>query len=127
AWAKTQPEQAFATLAVPPAAIIAGLVAGTLLTVIAALVPAKAATAVAPLAALRPADDAAVGTRRGKGRLVLGLLELLGGASLLIFGSPTVSVLIALLGGAVSFIGILLCSTLFIPTVVALRSEEHPS
>ena len=123
AWAKTQPEQAFATLAVPPSAIIAGLVAGTLLTVIAALVPAKAATAVAPLAALRPADDAAVGNRRGKVRLALGLVALLGGASLLIFGSTTVSLLIALFGGALSFVGILLCSTLFIPTVVALAGR----
>ncbi|MFE4197705.1 ABC transporter permease [Paenarthrobacter sp. NPDC056912] len=123
AWARTQPEQAFATLAVPPSAIIAGLVAGTLLTVIAALVPAKAATAVAPLAALRPADDATVGNRRGKVRLVLGLVALIAGTSLLIFGSTSVSLLVALLGGAVSFIGILLCSTLFIPTVVALAGR----
>ncbi|MFJ5958544.1 ABC transporter permease [Paenarthrobacter sp. NPDC092416] len=123
AWAKTQPEQAFATLAVPPSAIIAGLVAGTLLTVVAALVPAKAATSVAPLAALRPADDATVGNRRGKVRLALGLIALIGGVSLLIFGSTTVSLLVALLGGAVSFIGILLCSSLFIPTVVALAGR----
>jgi putative ABC transport system permease protein len=123
AWAKSQPGQTFATLAVPPSAIIAGLVAGTLLTVVAALVPAKAATAVAPLAALRPADDASVGNRRGKVRLVSGLIALVGGVSLLIFGSTTVSLLVALLGGAVSFVGILLCSTLFIPTVVALAGR----
>ncbi|MFF1829746.1 ABC transporter permease [Paenarthrobacter sp. NPDC058040] len=119
AWARTQPEQSFATLAVPPSAIIAGLVAGTLLTVVAALVPAKAATAVAPLAALRPADDASVRNRRGKVRLVVGLVALIGGAALLAAGSLTVSLPVALLGGAVSFVGILLCSTLFIPTVVA--------
>ncbi|MFK0038742.1 ABC transporter permease [Paenarthrobacter sp. NPDC090517] len=123
AWAKSQPEQAFATLAVPPSAIIAGLVAGTLLTVVAALVPAKAATAVAPLAALRPADDAAVSNRRGQVRLVLGLVALLGGTALLVYGSMTVSLLVALLGGAVSFVGILLCSTLFIPSVVALAGR----
>ncbi len=35
----------------------------------------------------------------------------------------TVSLLVALLGGAVSFVGILLCSTLFIPTVVALAGR----
>lgn len=123
AWAKTQPEQAFATLAVPPSAIIAGLVAGTLLTVIAALVPAKAATAVAPLAALRPSDDATVANRRGQLRLILGLVALIGGIALLIFGSVSVSLLVALLGGAVSFVGILLCSTLFIPSVVALAGR----
>ncbi|MGR0159681.1 ABC transporter permease [Paenarthrobacter nitroguajacolicus] len=123
AWAKSQPEQAFATLAVPPSAIVSGLVAGTLLTIVAALVPAKAATSVAPLAALRPTDDASVGTRRGKVRLVLGLVALLGGAALLVYGSITVSLLVALLGGAASFVGILLCSTLFIPSVVALAGR----
>ncbi|MFJ4168685.1 ABC transporter permease [Paenarthrobacter sp. NPDC089714] len=119
AWARTQPEQSFATLAVPPSAVIAGLLAGTLLTVMAALVPAKAATAVAPLAALRPADDATVRNRRGKVRLVLGVVAVLGGAAVLVFGSVKVSLPVALLGGAVSFVGILLCATLFIPTVVA--------
>ncbi|MDR6639235.1 ABC transporter permease [Paenarthrobacter nitroguajacolicus] len=123
AWAKSQPEQAFATLAVPPSAIIAGLVAGTLLTVVAALVPAKAATAVAPLAALRPADDASVRNRRGRLRLVIGLLALLGGAGLLAYGSLNVALPVALLGGAASFVGILLCSTLFIPSVVALAGR----
>ncbi|KUM38926.1 ABC transporter permease [Arthrobacter sp. EpRS71] len=123
AWAKSQPEQAFATLAVPPSAIIAGLVAGTLLTVVAALVPAKAATAVAPLAALRPADDASVRNRRGKFRLILGLIALAGGSALLVYGSMKVSLPLALLGGAASFVGILLCSSLFIPTVVSLAGR----
>ncbi|MET4539898.1 putative ABC transport system permease protein [Arthrobacter bambusae] len=123
AWAKSQPEQAFATLAVPPSAIIAGLVAGTLLTVVAALVPAKAATAVAPLAALRPSDDASVRNKRGRVRLALGLVALLGGAAALVYGSVNVSLGVALLGGAASFVGILLCSTLFIPTVVALAGR----
>jgi len=123
AWAKSQPDQAFATLAIPPSAIIAGLVAGTLLTVVAALVPAKAATAVAPLAALRPAEDASVSNRRGRVRLVLGLLTLVGGAVLLVVGSMNVSLLVALLGGAASFVGILLCSTLFIPSVVAMAGR----
>ncbi|MFI2566071.1 ABC transporter permease [Paenarthrobacter sp. NPDC018779] len=118
-WARTQPEQSFATLAVPPSAVIAGLAAGMLLTIVAALVPAKAATAVAPLAALSPADDASVRNRRGKVRLALGVAALLGGTALLVFGSIKVSLPVALLGGAMSFIGILLCSTLFIPTVVA--------
>ncbi|MCX8452719.1 ABC transporter permease [Paenarthrobacter ureafaciens] len=119
AWAATQPGQTFATLAVPPSAVIAGLLAGTLLTVIAALVPAKAATAVAPLAALRPADDASVRNRRGKVRLVLGAVVLAGGSALLAFGSASVSLEVALLGGAASFIGVLLCSSLFIPAVVS--------
>lgn len=123
AWARTQPEQSFATLAVPPSAVIAGLAAGTVLTILAALVPAKAATAVAPLAALRPADEASVSNRRGRLRLALGLLSAAGGASLLAWGSMNVALPVALLGGAASFIGILLCASLFIPPVVALAGR----
>ncbi|WP_347107744.1 FtsX-like permease family protein [Paenarthrobacter sp. S56] len=123
AWARTQPDQSFATLAVPPSAVITGLLAGTLLTVVAALVPAKAATAVAPLAALRPADDVSVRNRRGRLRLVLGVAALVGGAGLLVAGSIGVSLPVALVGGAVSFIGVLLCSTLFIPGVVAFAGR----
>lgn len=119
AWAAAQPGQSFATLAVPPSAVIAGLLAGILLTVVAALVPAKAATAVAPLAALRPADDASFRNRRGRVRLVLGAVILGGGSALLGIGSATVSLEVALLGGAASFIGVLLCSSLFIPAVVS--------
>ncbi|UVJ38156.1 ABC transporter permease [Arthrobacter sp. CJ23] len=119
AWARSTPDKAFATLAVPPSAIIAGLVAGTLLTVVAALIPAKAATAVAPLAALRPADDAKVGNKRGRVRLVLGILALLAGIPALVFGAISVMLPVAMLGGAVSFVGLLLCASLFIPSVVA--------
>ncbi|WP_405472091.1 ABC transporter permease [Paenarthrobacter ilicis] len=123
AWARSQPEQAFATLAVPPSAIIWGLVAGTGLTILAALIPAKAATAVAPLAALRPSDDATVRNRRGKVRLVLGLMAVVGGTALLAYGSMNVSLPVALVGGALSFVGLLVCSTLFIPGVVALAGK----
>lgn len=123
AWAKSQPDRAFATLSIPPSAILTGLAVGMLLTVIAALVPARAATAVAPLAALRPADPAALGNPKGRLRLVGGLLALLGGAAALGFGAWSNQLLIALSGGALSFLGVLLCATLFVPKLVALAGR----
>lgn len=118
-WASTLPEAEFATLAVPPSAIITGILVGLLMTLVAALVPARAATAVAPLAALRPADDVAVTNRRGRVRLGIGLFLLIGGSALLAAGAVSSSLLIALPGGALMFIGVLMCATLFVPRVVA--------
>ncbi|GAB3526100.1 ABC transporter permease [Arthrobacter monumenti] len=118
-WARTIPGSGFATLAVPPSAVIAGIVVGVLMTLIAALAPAKAATAVAPLAALRPAEDVSVGNKRGKVRLGIGMFLLVAGAVMLVGGAVTSSLLVAVPGGAFTFIGFLLCATLFVPKVVA--------
>ncbi|MGK3649222.1 FtsX-like permease family protein [Pseudarthrobacter enclensis] len=122
-WAGTQPDMAFATMAVPPSAVVAGLAVGTVLTVAAAMVPARAATAVAPLAALRPADDAGIGNRRGRVRLVLGLAALALGVPLLAFGAAGVMLVVAFVGGVLSFIGVLLCATLFVPRLVGLAGR----
>ncbi|TDT82363.1 putative ABC transport system permease protein [Arthrobacter sp. AG258] len=122
-WAGTQPDMAFATMAVPPSSVIAGLAAGTLLTLGAALVPAKAATAVAPLAALRPVDDAGIGNRRGRVRLVLGLAALALGVPLLALGAAGVMLVVAFAGGVLSFVGVLLCATLFVPRLVGLAGR----
>ena len=118
AYLQTIPESGFATLAVSPLAVVAGLVVGVLLTVLAALVPARAATAVAPLAALRPADDVRAGTKRGRIRLVIGLVLLAGGTALLAAGAVSSDLLVALPGGILSFVGVLMCATLFVPGLV---------
>ncbi|MGN5731992.1 FtsX-like permease family protein [Arthrobacter psychrochitiniphilus] len=114
------PNFAFATLAVPPSAIVAGLVVGTLLTVLAALVPARAATAVAPLAALRPVDDASMHNAGGRVRLVVGVMLLLAGGVGLVYGGISTNLLIALPAGAASFVGVIMAATLFVPKLVAL-------
>ncbi|MBP3034645.1 ABC transporter permease [Arthrobacter sp. zg-ZUI100] len=118
AYLKGIPESGFATLAVAPSAIITGLVIGVLLTLLSALVPARSATAVAPLAALRPADDVRAGTRRGRVRLGIGLLLLAGGGALLGYGAVISDLLFAVPGGMLSFVGILMCATLFVPSLV---------
>lgn len=118
AYLQTIPESGFATLAVSPVSVIVGLVVGILLTVLAAMVPARAATAVAPLAALRPAEDVKAGTKRGRVRLIAGLVLLVGGAALLAAGAASADLLVALPGGILSFVGVLMCATLFVPSLV---------
>ncbi|MDN3904164.1 ABC transporter permease [Arthrobacter sp. YD2] len=118
AYLQTIPESGFATLAVSPGSVVAGLVVGVLLTVLSALVPARAATAVAPLAALRPAEDVRAGTKRGRVRLAIGLVLLAGGAALLAAGAVSSDLLVALPGGILSFVGVLMCATLFVPGLV---------
>ncbi|MDP5228586.1 MULTISPECIES: ABC transporter permease [Arthrobacter] len=118
ALAKTDPSRSFATLAVDPVALATGVVVGMVMTVVAALFPARGATRVAPLAALRPADDASLGNRRGRVRLVIGAILLLLGLPLLLGGAWFNQLLVALPGGLLTFLGVLFCAGLFIPGAV---------
>lgn len=106
-------------VAVPLYAVVAGLGVGTVVTVLAALAPARAATKVAPLAALRPVDAAPLGSRPGLLRLVLGLSMVVPGIALLAVGVVTASVLVALPGGVLSFLGVVLLAQRAVPPVVA--------
>lgn len=114
-----------ATITVTPAVVLVPLLVGTLVTLVASLAPARAATRVAPLEALRPADAPSV---RGGGRvrLVLASLLTLGGAALLAGGivlgadSPEAGILVGVAGGALSFVGVLVGAVFWLPKVVAL-------
>lgn len=106
--------------------VLAPLVVGVLVTVLAALTPARVATRVAPIAALRPVDAPAVRSRAGRVRLVLALLLIVGGVAMLGGGVAIVVVTkqlaglgLSILGGAVSFIGLLVSATFWMPKVVA--------
>ena len=108
------------------ASVVAPLAVGVLVTVLAALTPARVATRVAPIAALRPADAPAAGSRAGRFRLVVSLLLVAGGVLLLGGGvamSQTdllgVAVAVAILGGAASFVGLLVGAVFWMPKVVA--------
>ncbi|WP_104178929.1 FtsX-like permease family protein [Arthrobacter sp. B0490] len=109
----------FAVLAVPPSAVVTGVAVGVLMTLLAALVPARAATRVAPLAALRPADPVRATGRSGRVRLGLGVAALLLGVALLLAGAYAAAIGPAVLGGAVSFLGVVLLAPFFIPASVA--------
>ncbi|MGY2076180.1 ABC transporter permease [Blastococcus sp. SYSU DS0828] len=105
-------------LSVPLVAVVAGLAVGTLTTLLAALAPARGATKVAPLAALRPTDPAPLRSRGGVLRLVLGLLLVVPGVLLMGLGVYLADVLIALPGGALSFLGVVLLAQRVLPPVV---------
>ncbi|ALE06494.1 hypothetical protein AL755_15235 [Arthrobacter sp. ERGS1:01] len=120
---RTNPDFAFATLGVPASAIVTGLLVGTALTVLAALVPARAATAVAPLAALRPAEDATVHTSAGKIRLGVGVALILAGGAGLVYGGLSSQLILAVPAGAASFVGIIMAATLFVPKLVRLAGS----
>lgn len=116
------------TIPMSPAVVLVPLVVGTLVTLVAALAPARAATRVAPLEALRPAEQPAGLRRAGRARAVLASLLVLGGAGLLALGVAVsgtesgvmVGLPIGILGGALSFIGVVVGAVLWIPRVVSL-------
>jgi len=107
--------------------VLVPLLVGTAVTLLASLVPARAATRVTAIEALRPLDVPHAGVGAGRVRLafaavlvVLGGL-LLGGAVVLGLrqsGSPLASLGLGVLGGAVSFVGILLSAVFWVPPVV---------
>lgn len=104
-------------------AVVIPLVAGLVVTVVAALAPARRATAVAPVAALRQDLGLAVRNRRGLVRLVLGLLLVTVGVLGILAGAAAAGatgVLLTALGGALSFIGVLAAARLFVPAVARL-------
>ncbi|MET9019770.1 ABC transporter permease [Actinopolymorpha sp. NPDC004070] len=111
-------------LVVTPVGIVVPLVVGLVTTVLAALAPARRATRVSPLAALRP--ELAVGARSRAGivRTTLAVLCVLAGAAAL-FGAMTLTGFLTALavgigGGLLSFVGILLGAPLLVPALVRL-------
>ncbi|GAA4696792.1 putative ABC transport system permease protein [Promicromonospora umidemergens] len=115
-----------ATIALTWQSIVLPLVVGTVVTVLAALAPARSATRVAPLAALRPSDAPTLRARSGRTRLVVSLLALVGGFALLGLGvflgmndTPQFGLLAAVGGGAVAFFGVVLSAVLWLPRVAA--------
>jgi putative ABC transport system permease protein len=94
------------------------LLLGTVATLVAAVVPARRATKVAPLAALRPEAAPAAASKAGVLRLILGFLLLLGGGLLLAAGAVSHQVLVGVAGGAISFLGILAVGSLLVPALI---------
>ncbi|WGW13016.1 ABC transporter permease [Saxibacter everestensis] len=100
------------------ASISIGMVVGVVVTVGAALSPARRATRVRPLAALRPADEVDVKSKRGMVRLIIAFLMIVVGIVGLIAGALKVGITLALPAGALTFLGLLLASSLLIPLAV---------
>lgn len=121
-----------AVVSVDANAVIWPIVAGIVVTVIAAGGPARQATRVAPLQAMRPVDALEEGVRAGKGRFVAGLvLTILGGLLLLVSsvlpavlwpeGTGSGAVLGffgAFVGSAVSVVGVIMLAVFYVPAVL---------
>lgn len=106
------------TLGVSPLTVLGPLAAGTVVTMVSALAPARAATRVAPLAALRPEPERRR-RRTGRVRVVVGTLLLVVGAVLVAF-AVTGQVAAGLAGGALSFTGVLVLLPVLAPAVAGL-------
>lgn len=114
-------------------ALVVPFLVGTVVTVVAGFGPARAATRVAPIAALRPAQAPGRAARGPVLRLVAGLLALVGGAAMLVLGTwmnvasgvdnLTLGLLLAMAGGALSLIGLLVAAPwLLSPAAAGLGS-----
>jgi putative ABC transport system permease protein len=115
------------TITVSGAVVLLPLAVGVLVTLAAALAPARAASRVAPLAALRPTDAPTLrGAGAGRARAVLaglatfgGLAVMAGGVYLGMTDSADVGVMAAVLGGCVSLVGVVVGAVFWLPKVAA--------
>lgn len=112
-------------LALGPADLLVPFALGLGATMIAAWGPARGATRVAPLAALRPQAAADAGARISRGRIAVAAVLLVGGGLLLLGGVAVafqtpgfLAIAIGLLGGMVSFLGVMVGGVAIVPRVV---------
>lgn len=110
---------------ITPAVILVPIAVGTVMTVLASLSPAIAATRVAPLAALRPAGSPTLAERSGRTRAwVAGTLVVGGGLGLAlgVVVAAQVDLVLGLLlgvaGGAASFVGVVVGAVFWVPRLV---------
>ena len=113
------------TVPLTASVVIVPILVGLTVTVLAALTPARAATRVSPLAALQPVGASGLGDRGGRARAWISGLLMVGGAAGLVLGvivSERVDVvpglLIGILGGAGSFVGVLVGAVFWVPRIV---------
>ena len=110
--------------------VVVPLLVGVAVTVLSSLVPARAATRVTAIEALRPLDAPTAQSGAGRARLAVSVVLVvlgglvLGGAVLLgLRPAPhngLVPLALGVLGGAVSFVGVLLSAVFWVPPVVQL-------
>ncbi|MDZ5664133.1 FtsX-like permease family protein [Nocardioides sp. S-58] len=97
-----------------------GFAIGLLVTLLAAWLPTRAATKVAPLAALRPDTGVDVRSAAGRWRLASAALLLLAGTAGMAVSVATQAVPVMLVGGAAAFVGVLLLGPVLVPALIRL-------
>ncbi|WP_017973143.1 ABC transporter permease [Actinopolyspora halophila] len=107
-------------LGITPWAFAVPLLAGVLVTFLAALAPAARAIRVSPLAALRPVADEQSARRIGRVRLVFAVVLTALGGALLFGGAVLGQVALAVAGAALAAVGVLLFTPTLIPAVAKL-------
>jgi putative ABC transport system permease protein len=113
-WSPTTP---MATPSLAIGSVLISVALGVAVTVAAAWAPARRAGAQSPLAALQPQDTFAVRTRSGGLRLLSAALLILIGTAGLVVGAGG-SLAAGLLGGMISFVGVLLATPLLVPAAI---------
>lgn len=102
-------------------AVVWPIVAGVVVTIIAASGPAREATRVAPIEALRSVQSETQSKNAGLVRLIVGIIFLIIGFAVIAVAQfqddPTVSLVFALLGSIISAVGVLMLAVFVIPSV----------
>ncbi len=107
------------SLSVTPVTVVVGLAVGVVMTMVAASAPGRAATRVSPLAALQPLESKPESVVVSRTRRVVGTLGLLAGVGILGVGAGTAQVLIACVGGLLTFVSIVILGQRIIPAVIS--------
>lgn len=118
-------------MSLTPTAVIAPVLVGVVVVLVAALRPVLRSSRVAPLEALRPDAAVTAGSRTGRVRIALGLVLLVLGSAALVAAAlahradvgqgPAVGV--GVLGGLVSFTGVLLAGSVIVPALTRLVGQ----
>lgn len=111
-------EGSFGAVSFSPWWLAAAFVGGLVTTVVAAWFPTRAVVRVSPLAALRPAEQPTTRTTAGRARLALGGVTLAAGTAALVFASTREAMAVMLVGGMVSFVGVLLLGPVIVPALL---------
>ncbi|MDO5502963.1 MAG: FtsX-like permease family protein, partial [Actinomycetia bacterium] len=99
-------------------AVLVPIAVGLVVTLLGALLPAARATRVSPLAAMRPDGHSEAAHRLPWVRLLVGLALLGVGCLAMVYAASSRDVFVGLLGGVVSFAGVLLALVAIVPALV---------